>query len=75
MKGETIMAKTSPKNRRRNARRKNRERRAAMRGERALVTTRNHIVLGMILRGQGAGTHGDAKKEANRKACRRKVED
>ena len=66
------MAKTSPKNRRRNARRKNRERRAAMRGESSKLNERNHVVLGMILRGQSAGTHGDAKKEANRKACRGK---
>ena len=69
------MAKTSPKNRRRNARRKNRERRAAMRGESSKLNERNYVVLGMILRGQGAGTHGDAKKEANRKACRGKVEE
>jgi hypothetical protein len=66
------MAKTSPKNRGRNARRKNRERRAMMRGESSKLNERNYVVLGMILRGQGAGTHGDAKKEANRKACRGK---
>jgi len=69
------MAKTSPKNRRRNARRKNRERRAMMRGDRPLVKTRNAVVLGMILRGQGSGSHGDDKKEANRKACRGKVKE
>lgn len=66
------MAKTSPKNRRRNARRKKREQRAAMRGEGSGIKTRNVVVLGMILRGQGSGSHGDAKKEANRKACRGK---
>ena len=54
------MAKTSPKNRRRNARRKKRERRAAMRGEGSGIKTRNVVVLGMILRGQGSGSHGDA---------------
>ena len=64
------MAKTSPKNRRRNARRKKRER-----GEGSGIKTRNVVVLGMILRGQGSGSHGDAKKEANRKACRGKVEE
>jgi hypothetical protein len=46
-----------------------------MRGDRPLVKTRNAVVLGMILRGQGSGSHGDAKKEANRKACRGKVEE
>jgi hypothetical protein len=46
-----------------------------MRGESSKLNERNYVVLGMILRGQGAGTHGDAKKEANRKACRGKVEE
>tara|TARA_B100000085_G_scaffold235037_1_gene223089 strand:- start:147 stop:356 length:210 start_codon:yes stop_codon:yes gene_type:complete len=64
------MAKTSAKNRRRNARRKQRELRAAMRGEAAPPKVRNQVVLGMILRGQGSGNHGDAKKEASKKACR-----
>tara|TARA_B100001027_G_scaffold216954_1_gene195404 strand:+ start:500 stop:709 length:210 start_codon:yes stop_codon:yes gene_type:complete len=64
------MAKTSAKNRRRNARRKNRELRAAMRGEGSAPKTRNQVVLGMILRGQGSGNHGDARKEASKKACR-----
>ena len=64
------MAKTSAKNRRRNARRKQRELRAAMRGEGSAPKVRNQVVLGMILRGQGAGNHGDAKKEASKKACR-----
>lgn len=66
------MAKTSAKNRRRNARRKQRELRAAMRGEATPSKVRNQVVLGMILRGQGSGNHGDARKEANRKACRGK---
>tara|TARA_B100000427_G_scaffold56695_1_gene44256 strand:+ start:261 stop:476 length:216 start_codon:yes stop_codon:yes gene_type:complete len=66
------MAKTSAKNRRRNARRKQRELRAAMRGEATPSKVRNQVVLGMILRGQGAGNHGDARKEASRKACRGK---
>ena len=66
------MAKTSPKNRRRNARRKKRELRAAMRGDAPTPKVRNHVVLGMILRGQASGNHGDSKKEANRKACRGK---
>ena len=69
------MAKTSPKNRRRNARRKNRERRAMMRGDCTSVKTRNVVVLSMILRGQGSGSHGDARKEENRTACRGKVEE
>ncbi len=69
------MAKTSPKNRRRNARRKNRERRAMMRGVGSKLKTRNVIVLGMIIRGQGSGNHGDARKEENRTACRGKHEE
>jgi len=64
------MAKTSVKNRRRNARRKQRELRAAMRGEGSAPKSRNQVVLGMILRGQGSGNHGDAKKEASKRACR-----
>ena len=66
------MAKTSAKNRRRNARRKQRELRAMMRGEASAPKVRNQVVLGMILRGQGAGNHGDAKKAASKKACRGK---
>ena len=66
------MAKTSAKNRRRNARRKQRELRAAMRGEGTAPKARNQIVLGMILRGAKGGNHGDARKEAARKACRGK---
>lgn len=66
------MAKASRKNRKRNARRKNRELRAAMRGEGSRPKVRNQVVLGMILRGQGSGNHGDARKEASKKACRGK---
>jgi hypothetical protein len=66
------MAKTSPKNRVRNAQRKNRELRKAMKGSPSKVTTRNVVVLGMILRGQGSGNHGDARKEESRTACRGK---
>jgi hypothetical protein len=69
------MAKTSPKNRRRNARRKNRERRAMMRGVGSKLKTRNVVVFSMILRGQGAGSHGDARKEESRTACRGKCEE
>ena len=68
------MAKTSAKNRRRNARRKQRELRAAMRGEGSATKVRNQVVLGMILRGQSSGSHGDSKKAANKKACRGKVD-
>ena len=66
------MAKTSRKNRKRNARRKAREMRAAMRGEGKALKTRNLDVLGLILR-NGSGSHGDARKERSKKACRRKV--
>ena len=48
---------------------------AAMRGEgRPLSRGRNMEVLGMILGRAGrAGNHGDARKQASRKACRGKV--
>jgi len=75
LKGETIMAKTARKNRVRNAQRKNRELRKAMKGKGSRVTTRNVVVLSMILRGQGSGSHGDARKEENRTACRGKWEE
>lgn len=68
------MAKTARKNRVRNAQRKNRELRKAMKGNAPKVTTRNTVVLSMILRGQRAGSHGDARKEESRTACRGKVE-
>ena len=66
------MAKTARKNRKRNARRKDRALRATMRGEGKRVKARNLDVLGLILR-NGAGSHGDARKAANKKACRGKV--
>ncbi len=34
----------------------------------------NPIAVANRLYGSGAGSHGDAKKEADRKACRGKVE-
>jgi len=68
------MAKTSRKNRKRNARRKNRELRAAMRGEGKALKTRNLDMLGLILR-NGSGSHGDARKEQSKTACRGKVKE
>jgi len=66
------MAKTARKNRTRNARREARELRAAMRGDGQRRKVRNLDMLGLILR-NGAGSHGDEKKERNKKACRGKV--
>jgi hypothetical protein len=66
------MAKTSRKNRQRNARRKARELRAAMRGEGKPLKVRNLDVLGLILR-NGAGSHGDERAKRNKQACRGKV--
>lgn len=66
------MAKTSRKNRKRNARRRNRELRAAMRGDGPPVKVRNQIVRHMIEACKG-GLMKDLKKEANRSACRTKV--
>lgn len=66
------MAKTARKNRKRNARREERELRATMRGEGKRRKTRNLDMLGLILR-NGSGSHGDARKERDKKACRRKV--
>ena len=66
------MAKTARKNRLRNARREARELRATMRGEGKRRKTRNLDMLGLILR-NGSGSHGDARKERDKKACRRKV--
>tara|TARA_Y100000310_G_C20522108_1_gene734186 strand:- start:836 stop:1048 length:213 start_codon:yes stop_codon:yes gene_type:complete len=68
------MAKTARKNRTRNARRKDRELRATMRGEGKRRKVRNLDVLGLILR-NGSGSHGDEKKRRNKKACRGKVPD
>tara|TARA_Y100000310_G_C20361760_1_gene659309 strand:- start:167 stop:382 length:216 start_codon:yes stop_codon:yes gene_type:complete len=66
------MAKTARKNRKRNARREERELRATMRGEGKRRKTRNLDMLGLILR-NGSGSHGDARKEQSKKACRKKV--
>jgi hypothetical protein len=68
------MAKTARKNRRRNARRKERRLRAAMRGEASDAPRRDIGQLMMFLRYQNQQTsHGDARKEKNKKACRGKV--
>lgn len=67
------MAKASRKNRRATARKKAREQRAMERGGKVSAPkARNAVVLGMILRGAKGGNHGDARKEAARKACRGK---
>ncbi len=66
------MAKTARKNRKRNARRKARELRAAMRGDGQRAKSRNPMVVALILR-NGSGSHGDARKAANKRACRSKV--
>jgi hypothetical protein len=63
------MAKTARKNRKRNARRKERALRATMRGDGEASRPRNEIVLGMILHCKG-GRFQDRKKKANKKACR-----
>ena len=34
---------------------------------------RNPVVIAMMLRSQKAGRHIDRKKEANKKACRKKI--
>jgi hypothetical protein len=67
------MAKRTTAQRKRLARKKAKEFKAASRGEGTPRKTRNLEVLGMILR-NGAGCHGDAKKAANRRACRKKVQ-
>ncbi len=66
------MAKRTSKQRRRLARKKSREFKAACRGEGKRLKTRNPMVVALILR-NGSGSHGDAKKAASKKACRRKV--
>ena len=68
------MAKTARKNRKRNARRKDSELRAAMRGEGKRTKVRNLDMLGLILR-NGSGSHGDEKKRRNKNACRGTVKD
>ena len=67
------MAKRTTAQRKRLARKKAKEFKAAARGEGGCRKTRNLEVLGMILR-NGAGCHGDEKKAANRRACRVKVQ-
>jgi hypothetical protein len=68
------MAKTARKNRKRNARRRNRELKASMRGDGPPMKIRNQIVLHMIEACKG-GLMKDRKKEADRKVCRTKVLD
>ena len=68
------MAKRTSKQRRRYARKKAREFKAASRGEGQRRKTRNPMVVALILR-NGSGSHGDAKKAASKKACRKKVRD
>ena len=72
---ESIMgkaAKTARKNRTRNARRQARELRAVMRGEGKPLKTRNLDQLGLILR-NGAGSHGDQRKQENKTLCRKPI--
>jgi hypothetical protein len=69
---EVIMAKRTPAQRRRLARKKCREFKAAVRGEGKRLKVRNPMVVALILR-NGSGSHGDARKAANKVACRKKV--
>ena len=66
------MAKRTTAQRKRLARKKAKEFKAATRCEGAPRKARNLNVLGMILR-NGSGCHGDGKKAASKKACRVKV--
>ena len=66
------MAKTARKNRKRNARRRQRELKAAMRGDGPPVRVRNMLVVQMIENCKAA-TFQDRKKEKNRRVCRAKV--
>ena len=66
------MAKRTPEQRRRYARKKARDFKAAVRGEGQRIKVRNPMVVALILR-NGSGSHGDAKKAASKKACRKKV--
>jgi hypothetical protein len=74
---EDDMAKTARKNRKRNARRRHRELKAAMRGEGSCQPSRNPIA--ESLRHFKGGVHvdngdgGNRKREANRRACRTRV--
>jgi hypothetical protein len=72
------MAKTARKNRKRNARRRQRELRAAMRGAGLSLPTRNYVVIGMNATCKGGphihnGDGGNRKKEASRRVCRTRV--
>jgi len=66
------MAKRTSAQRRRLARKKAKEFKAASRGEGKPRKTRNPMVVALILR-NGSGSHGDARKAASKKACRKKV--
>jgi len=66
------MAKRSRKQRRRFARKKGQEFKAAVRGEGKRPKARNPMVMALILR-NGSGSHGDARKAASKVACRKKV--
>ena len=66
------MAKTARKNRKRNAKRRARELKAAMRGEGPSPKVRNVVVQEMIANCRAA-TFKDRKKEQKRRACRTKV--
>jgi hypothetical protein len=69
------MAAQSSKSKSRKARRAERKRfNAAVRGDLQAPPARNLHVLGMIQGACGrAGTHGDARKEQNRRACRGRI--
>jgi len=66
------MAKRTPEQRRRYARKKMRDFKAAVRGEGQRIKVRNPMVVALILR-NGSGSHGDERKAASKKACRKKV--
>ena len=66
------MAKRTSAQRRRLARKKGREFKAAVRGQGQRPKVRNLMVVALILR-NGSGSHGDARKAADKSACRKKV--
>ena len=69
------MAKVARKNRARNARRANRTLAARMRGAAPAAKVGNPMVLAMHLRYASQHTsHGDARRQASKKACRGKVQ-
>lgn len=69
------MAKSNRKARRRKARLAKRAENLASQGKGAMVARpRNQIVLDMLLNCKG-GSHGDAKKNQSKTACRTKVKD